>query len=279
VIAALALACAAGQARAGRGRAPTWKRGLIEANWRLRAFERELDGAAFVAPERLRNGIANRVYRATLEQTGSKVIMRAGPYQSARRAARLHNLVVRIVHQLGREDLALPSAEVTLAAPVGKLEVGSQAMVTAHADGRFMPANAVASWKRTVSGETRVLGALADVLTYQRDRKENNVLTDGAGALVLIDHDWSGGHPIPYQDFPQLFHPGQALGYDAATYHDFASLPEAARELVEHLAGSSTDTVAREYHVLTEEARVVRDHARMVRELGLTAAIERLFGR
>jgi hypothetical protein len=230
----------------------------------LGKFARAIEGHGFSGLARTEfGGIASA--REALTDTGLQVVLRF-PSDPAL-SARLQNFVFRLAHQMAKPDLVLPSAT--------SVHEGRKAMVTRHAGPGFRPATRAKEWLDRVPEETRLAGALIDVLTRQTDRNSSNVMIDPRGRVRLIDHDKILGHQermfIPRQS---MFFRGRPLAY-RSKQDAFSDLPAPMRALVEHITARSRAELMGEYALADHEAERLATSAKWVEDYGLTKAIQR----
>ncbi len=175
------------------------------------------------------------------------------------------------------EEPAMVPAAVRATVPatstnLSPLQPDLEVMVMQHA-GKAKSANeAPYEWIRAVSEHQRLAAAVVDLFSEQRDRKMENILVRRDGRIRLIDPDKSFGQQQG-AIYRSEFFAGGVLGYET-TQATFANLPQPMRETIGAVAQSSLVALAETFGLLKPEAQRMRSHARRVRKIGLTAAID-----
>ncbi len=259
----------------GRLRAAPFETGEVRAT-HARAdravadLKKSFDGKALNDVTAFHNGAQASVASAKHPETGELVVVRQ-PYRPDR-SNRFNNAVHKLAYELGREDLVLPSALVKLSPKQESLPADREVMIMAHAGKEFSAGNkAPVEWRERVPEETRVTAALIDFLTFQQDRLWKNLLVSEEGKVLLIDHDGSFGKGGG-ANHPSRFYPGEGLAFTSTESH-FGELPENARRVVNRIIDSDAETLAAEYEIKVDEAKVMKSRAKRVHELGLASAI------
>jgi hypothetical protein len=218
-------------------------------------------------------GLKANAREAIDDKHGSVVIRQrthVSRYQRANRALQI------LAAQLGDADMVPPGMTLVLERKFADLPKGQEIMVMDHAGKGFEDGDrASKSWRDAVSEETRLNGAVIDLLTQQRDRKLGNMLISKDGKLRLIDPDRTFKARTTNPSYrPQFFPGGGKIAYKSKQ-EKLGDLPAKAQELVRALASSSVSEIESFYGIKDVEAEVMRDRAKDIEKHGLTKAAEK----
>jgi hypothetical protein len=200
------------------------------------------------------------------------------------------HLVVRIRKNVSKfvranETLQLLAAQLgspLMVPPAVKLGVHEKGFVPPKGEGDVMVMKFIghpfgeghkvpSKWLKAITEETRITGAVIDLLTQQRDRKMGNLLVDPNGEVRLIDPDRTFKPKTQNSSYRSQFFAGGRVGYDSRQ-EKFSDLPPKAQQLINDLAAAKPADVREFYGVTDDEADVMQTQARAIQKLGLTAA-------
>ena len=265
----LALTGAAQAAQTGLGRWTKERAAVDAANAKLEQKVKQMK------PNRQKGlgGLKANAIEAIDDNVGRVVIRQrthVDRYQRANRALQI------LAAQLGDADMVPPAIVWVIDKKFAGLPKGQQVMVMDHAGKEFEDGDrASGSWRDKVSDETRVNGAVIDLLTQQRDRKLGNMLVSKDGKLRLIDPDRTFKARTTNPSYrPQFFQGGGRIAYKSKQ-KSLGDLPQKAQDLIKALSAASVDEIAKFYGIKDVEAEVMRDRARDIEKDGLTKAADR----
>jgi hypothetical protein len=253
------------------------QRASIVGRWRargeLKAWKAKVNGKTFVELAPTSGGAMASVVFAKEASSKLDVVIRQPP--NTTEAVRLHTAAGRLSAELGGPALEPAVRVVPSAAQAGLLRGTHSVMVTRRAPARFVAASGAPSeWLAKVSEDQRLSGALIDALSHQQDRLPKNLLIDEHGGLRLIDQDSSFGRG-DYWGNRSAFYPGGKVAY-TSRQESFADLPPALRAQVDDIARSTPDKLQLRYGLSQSESRYLLSTARLIRDRGLSHAIEEL---
>ena len=212
--------------------------------------------------------------RQVIGDKGSLVVrLRSKPEKFVRANRTLQLLAA----QLGQPEM-VPSA-VTLGIDMkgftpAKGEGGGDVMVMSFIGEPFQQGHKASSSRLgKITEETRVVGAVIDLLTQQRDRKMANLLVDKTGNVRLIDPDRVFKAKTEKEAYRSQFFAGGHVGYKGRQ-DSLSDLPPKAQQLIKDLASAKPADIKEFYGVNDDEAEVMQTQARAIQKLGLTGASE-----
>jgi hypothetical protein len=186
----------------------------------------------------------------------------------------------KLAANLGDSRMIPPQASARLDAALGEfIPAGTEIMVVKHVGDQYKGASkAPPQWVAKISEHQKLIAAVVDLFSEQRDRKTANVMVRPDGTIRLIDADKSFGEGhfnpdgTPNKAYRSQFFPGGLLQY-TSQQNQLTDLPEQMQHLITDLAGMSVNQVAVHYGLQQQEAQLMHHHAQRVAQVGLTAAI------
>jgi hypothetical protein len=249
---------------------PVLERGLsqiTQANTHL--LERWAKHQVPVAVQPMGGKSAQVVQVAT--ESGKFILRR--PRRSNAHGLRVNSALQKLAGQLGEPELIPAAVEATVAATIWDMPPGTQVMLVKHVGDRFRNFLRVPPlWFPAVAERTRLVAAVIDLLSEQRDRKRENLFLSQNGEVRLIDPDKTFGQNEGAV-FRSQFFPGERLAYCSAQ-NRFEDLPVDLRDVITEIGNATPEALMQSYGLQAEEVAVMQAEAKQIQTLGLTAAIK-----